>query len=125
DRLFDGGGYNPGNEPDMLAPWLYIHAGRPDRTALRVRAILARFYRTGRFGLPGNDDAGALSSWYIWSAMGLFPGPAQIFSYLAPPLSTRTTIRLEGGRAFVIEAPEASPDALYVAGATLNVRPLD
>ncbi|HEY1604171.1 MAG TPA: GH92 family glycosyl hydrolase [Allosphingosinicella sp.] len=125
DKLFDGGGYNPGNEPDMLAPYLYIHAGRPDRTALRVRDILAHFYRTGRTGLPGNDDAGALSSWYIWSAVGLFPSPAQSFYYIGSPIFARTTIRLEGGRSFVIEAQGASPDALYIAGATLNGRPLD
>jgi len=125
DKLFDNGGYNPGNEPDMLAPYLYIHAGRPDRTALRVREILKRFYKTGRTGLPGNDDAGALSSWYIWSAMGLFPSPAQPFYYIGSPIFTRTTIRLDGGRSFVIEAPNASPDAIYVARAELNGHPLD
>jgi hypothetical protein len=40
DRFFDEGAYTHGNEPDILAPWLYIHAGRPDRTAERVRAIM-------------------------------------------------------------------------------------
>lgn len=125
DRLFASGGYNPGNEPDMLAPWLYIHAGRQDRTALRVRMILKRFYKTGRSGLPGNDDAGALSSWYVWSAMGLFPSPAQPFYYIGSPMFARTTIRLEGGRSFVIEAQGASDDAIYVAHAELNGHPLD
>ncbi|HEX5182929.1 MAG TPA: GH92 family glycosyl hydrolase [Allosphingosinicella sp.] len=125
DKLFDGGGYDAGNEPDMLAPWLYVHAGRPDRTAQRVRAILRRFYRPGRAGLPGNDDAGALSSWYVWSAMGLFPSPAQPFYYIGSPVFARTRIRLEGGRSFVMEAPDASPEAIYVVRATLNGRPLD
>jgi predicted alpha-1,2-mannosidase len=125
DRLFESGGYNQGNEPDMLAPFLYIHAGRPDRTALRVRSILAHDYKTGRSGLPGNDDAGALSSWYVWAAIGLYPNAGQPFYYIASPLFARTTIRLEGGRSFIIEAQGTSDTAIYVQRAELNGRPLD
>lgn len=125
DRLFDRGGYNHSNEPDFLAPYLYIHAGRPDRTAERVRAILAKDYRPTPDGLPGNDDAGAMSSWYVWSAIGLFPNAGQPFYYIASPLFTRTTIRLEGGRSFTIEAPAASAANLYVVAARLNGKPID
>ena len=125
DRLFEGGGYNHGNEPDMLAPFLYVHAGRPDRTALRVRQILARSYGTGRAGLPGNDDAGALSSWYVWAAIGLFPNAGQPFYYIASPVFTRSTLFLEGGRQFTIEAVGVSDRAIYVQRALLNGRPID
>lgn len=125
DRLFDSGGYNHSNEPDFLAPYLYIHAGRPDRTAERVRTILAKDYRPTADGLPGNDDAGAMSSWYVWSAIGLFPNAGQPFYYIASPLFTRSTIRLEGGRSFVIKAPLASATNLYVVGARLNGKPID
>lgn len=125
DRLFDGGGYNHSNEPDFLAPYLYIHAGRPDRTAERVRAILAKDYHPTPGGLPGNDDAGAMSSWYVWSAIGLFPNAGQPFYYIASPLFTRTTIRLEGGRSFTINAPGTSAANLYVVAARLNGKPID
>jgi predicted alpha-1,2-mannosidase len=125
DRFFDEGAYNHGNEPDILAPWLYIHAGRPDRTAERVRAIMAKDYNSGRAGLPGNDDAGTLSSWYVWAAIGLFPSAGQPFYYIGSPVFTRSVIHLEHGRSFVIEAPETSAAYLYVQSAELNGKPID
>jgi len=125
DRFFDQGAYNQGNEPDILAPWLYIHAGRPDRTAERVRAIIAKQYAVGRSGLPGNDDAGTLSSWYVWAAMGLFPNAGQPFYYIGSPLFSRTVIHLEGGKTLEIEAPETSAANLYVRSAELNGKPLN
>jgi predicted alpha-1,2-mannosidase len=125
DAFFDEGAYNHGNEPDILAPWLYIHAGRPDRTAERVRAIMAKQYNSGRSGLPGNDDAGTLSSWYVWAAMGLFPNAGQPFYYIGSPVFTRSTIHLEHGRSFVIEAPGTSAANLYVLSAELNGKTLD
>lgn len=125
DGLFDDGAYNHGNEPDILAPWLYIHAGRPDRTAERVRAIMARDYGSGRKGLPGNDDAGTLSSWYVWAAMGLFPNAGQPFYYIGSPVFSRTSIHLEHGKTFVIESLSASSANLYVESAELNGNPID
>lgn len=129
DRLFetDGhrGGYDHGNEPDFLAAYLYIHAGRPDRTAERVRAIMAQLYRPTHDGLPGNDDAGAMSSWYVWSAMGLFPNAGQPFYYIGAPVFARSRIVLEGGKTFEIRARHASAERRYVTGARLNGRGID
>lgn len=124
DELFDKQLYTQGNEPDLLAPWLYIHAGRPDRTAERVRAILASEYREGRNGLPGNDDAGTMSSWYVWAAMGLYPNAGQPWYYLGSPLFTKASLDLGAGRTFVVEAPGTSAVNRYVQSAELNGRPL-
>ena len=33
-------------------------------------------YGTGGNGLPGNDDYGTMSAWYIFSALGFYPQPA-------------------------------------------------
>jgi predicted alpha-1,2-mannosidase len=125
DRFFEDGAYNHGNEPDILVPWLYIHAGRPDRTAERVRAIMEKDYRDARNGLPGNDDAGTLSSWYVWAAIGLFPSAGQPFYYISSPVFGRSVIHLEHGRSFVIEAPETSAANLHVQSAELNGKPLN
>jgi predicted alpha-1,2-mannosidase len=125
DRFFNDGAYNHGNEPDILAPWLYIHAGRPDRTAEHVRAIMINDYRDRRDGLPGNDDAGTLSAWYVWAAIGIFPNAGQPFYYIGSPVFKRSVIRLERGRNFVIEAPGTSAENLYVKSAELNGKPLD
>ncbi len=125
DRLFDGHHYDQGNEPDLLAPYLYIYAGRPDKTADRVRQIMANRYSTGHTGLPGNDDAGAMSSWYVWSAMGLYPNAGQPLYYIGSPLFDRATLHLEDGKRFTVEAHDVSELNRYVLGARLNGKPLD
>jgi predicted alpha-1,2-mannosidase len=125
DSRFNKGLYNHNNEPGFLAAFLYIHAGRADRTQERVRHILATEYSTGRGGLPGNDDSGAMSSWYVWSAMGLYPNAGQSYYYICSPLFQRSTIDLGNGRTFTIHATETSETNLYVQSATLNGRALD
>jgi predicted alpha-1,2-mannosidase len=117
--------YTQGNEPDLLAPFLYIHAGRPDRTQSRVREIMRREYRTGRAGLPGNDDGGTMSSWYVWNAIGLYPNAGQDFYYVGSPIFTRAVIELGRGRQFEITAANTSADNKYVQAATLNGVPLE
>jgi predicted alpha-1,2-mannosidase len=125
DRFFNKHEYTHGNEPDILATWLYIHAGRPDRTAERIRAIMSKDYNSGRSGIPGNDDAGTLSSWYVWAAIGLFPSSAQPFYYIGSPVFTRSVVHLEGGKMFTVEAPGTSAANLYVQSAELNGEPID
>ncbi len=125
DPGFNNGLYNHNNEPDFLASFLYIHAGRPDRTQERVRRILATEYATGRGGLPGNDDSGAMSSWYVWGAMGLYPNAGQPYYYVCSPLFQRSIINLGGGRSFIIEAPNTSDTNLYVQSATLDGNALE
>ncbi len=120
DKLFESGVYTQDNEPDILAPYLYIHAARHDRTAERVRELLASEYNTRRLGLPGNDDAGTMSSWYVWGAMGLYPNAGQSYYYIGSPVFKRTTLRLGGGLTFTVEAPRTSEENLYVREAYLN-----
>ena len=124
DHLFDGH-YDPGNEPDILAPYLYLYAGRPDKTADTLRKILAEAYHPTRRGLPGNDDAGTMSAWYVWNAIGLYPNAGQPFYYIGSPLFTKAVLRLEGGKTFTVSAPNASDANRYVVAARLNDKPLD
>ncbi|GAC1420134.1 MAG: GH92 family glycosyl hydrolase [Acidobacteriaceae bacterium] len=126
DDFFRGDeNYNPGNEPDMLAPWLYIHAGRPDRTQAVVRELLEKYYKTGRSGLPGNDDAGAMTSWFAWASIGLYPNAGQPYYYIASPVFTQVKIAVGAGRMFTIEAPSANATNRYIQSARLNGRPLE
>jgi predicted alpha-1,2-mannosidase len=124
DRLFDRNLYTQGNEPDMLAPYTYIYAGRQDRTAERVRQILSTEYKTGRGGLPGNDDAGTLSSWYLWSSMGLYPVAGQPLYLIGSPVFSRSTLHLGNGKSFSIVSEGANALAKYVQAAELNGKPL-
>lgn len=123
EALRPEGLYTQGNEPDLLSPYLYIHAGRPDKTQSRVRVLMRREYRTGRAGLPGNDDSGTMSSWYVWNAIGLYPNAGQDFYYIGSPIFSRTTIDLGHNRRFTIEAPAASATSKYVQAAHLNGQP--
>ncbi len=124
DHLFDSHSYDPGNEPDLLAPYLYIYSGRHDRVCERVRRLLEQYYHLGPAGLPGNDDAGTVSAWYVWSALGLYPNAGQPYYFIGSPIFTRSVIHLEEGRQFVIEASETSAANLYVQRAELNGVPL-
>ena len=119
------GRYDVGNEPGFLAPYLYIWAGRPDKTAEHVRAIISRSYRAGLSGLPGNDDSGAMSSWYVFGQIGIFPNAGQDTYLIGSPAYPQTTLHLAGGKDFVIEARNLASDHQYVTAATLNGKPLN
>ncbi len=117
--------YDVGDEPGFLTPYLYIWAGRPDKTDARVRQIIAAHFGTGLKGLPGNDDSGAMSSWYAFGQMGIFPNAGQPVYLIGSPAFPRTTLHLAGGKNFTIEARNLSAANIYVVAATLNGKPLD
>lgn len=119
------GRYDVGNEPGFLTPYLYNWAGRPDKTAEHVRAIIAASYHSGPRGLPGNDDSGAMSSWYIFGQMGIFPNAGQPVYLIGSPAYPRTEIHLAGGKDFIIEARNLSAKNIYVTAATLDGKLLD
>ena len=117
------------NEPDMEAPWAYQYAGRPDRTAEIVHAAVHQMFGTGRGGLPGNDDSGGLSSWYVWASLGLFPVAGQNLFLVNAPSFAESELRVgEGSFAIRTEGfVEPRPDgpAQYVQSATFNGDPLE
>jgi putative alpha-1,2-mannosidase len=117
------------NEPDMDAPWAYQYAGRPDRTAEVVHAVVQHQFGPGRGGLPGNDDSGGLSSWYVWASLGLFPVAGQSLFLLNAPSWRSAAIRVAGGelaietRGFVEPTPDGPPQ--YVQSVHLDGQPLE
>ena len=119
------GFYNVGNEPSFLTPCLYIWAGRYDLTACRVREIGDRYYRPGRAGLPGNDDSGAMSSWYAFHALGLYPNAAQDYYLLTSPRIEHAELCLPEGKTFRIIVRHAAPDHIYIRSARLNGHPIN
>ncbi|MFD0070589.1 glycoside hydrolase domain-containing protein, partial [Streptomyces sp. NPDC127574] len=63
-----------GNEPSIELPWEYDYTGQPYKTQGTVRAIQDQIWADTPAGLAdGNDDLGAMSAWYVWSALGMFP----------------------------------------------------
>ncbi len=117
------------NEPDLDAPWAYHYAGRPDRTAEVVHAVVAQRFGTGRGGLPGNDDSGGLSSWLVWACLGLFPVAGQGIYLINAPAFEEARIRM-GDSYVVVSAVGAVPPTRggpvgYVRSVTWQGRPLD
>ncbi len=119
------GRYDVGNEPGFLAPYLYNWAGRPDKTDEHVRDIIAKSYHAGQKGLPGNDDSGAMSSWFAFGQMGIFPNAGQDVYLIGSPAYPQTTLHLAGGKVFIIEARNLSSENIYVTAATLEGKALD
>ena len=126
DSMFTEGRYWHGNEPCHQVAYLFDYAGRPDLTQKWVRHILRTEYNDSPGGLSGNDDAGQMSAWYVFSAMGFYPVcPATLQYMLGSPTFRRVDIHQPGGRTFTIEAPDAGPEHIYVRQATLDGQPLD
>ncbi len=122
--VWDDHFYNPYNETDLEAPFLYDFSGTPWKTQARVRELQADAYKITPDGVPGNDDCGTMSSWYVLSAMGLYAVDAGRPVYeLCSPLFPKVTLRLSQpykGRTFVVSAPAASDDNAYVQSVRLG-----
>ncbi len=116
--------YWHGNEPDIHAAYLFNEAGRPDLTQKWVRWILENKYSTSYEGLDGNDDAGTLSAWYIFSSLGFYPIAGSDIYQLGAPLFESAEINLKGEK-LKIEAKNFSPNNLYVTKVWLNGKLLD
>ncbi len=116
------------NEPDMEAPYAYHYAGRPDRTAEIVHAVLTNQFGTGRGGLPGNDDSGGLSSWYVWASLGLFPVAGQNQFLVSTPSFSHSSIQIGPARFEVrtsgFRQPTRDQPTQYVQQAWLDGEPL-
>ncbi len=111
---------NMSNEPSIETPWLYDYAGQPWQTQQTVRAVLDTLWKNAPGGIPGNDDLGEMSSWYVWAALGLYPEiPGRAELLLASPLFPHADVHRPGGNV-VIEAPGAGDGKPYVQALTLN-----
>ncbi len=107
-QCFKNGQFTINNEPDIAYPYLFTYfPGEESRTRALVREIMTQQFRTGASGLPGNDDAGAISAWFAFSALGFYPAcPASGEYRLGVPLFKRAVVALNPayypGREFVI-----------------------
>jgi len=124
------GAWNPGpyywhgNEPDIHAAYLFNDAGRPDLTQKWARWIMDHKYGDGYDGLDGNDDAGTLSAWYVFSALGFYPVSGSDKYQLGVPLFEKAEVNLQN-KTLMILAENFAPDHPYVQEVRLHDTPLD
>ena len=117
------GEYGHSNQPSHHIPYMYLYAGRPDRTQEKVRQVLRQCYVGSRIGQGyiGDEDNGEMSAWFIFSAMGFYPlnmGSGELV--FGSPLFKKITLHHENGHDLIIEAPNNSSTNIYVGGLTIN-----
>ena len=125
DQRWFMGLFQISNEPGFLVPTFYNYAGRPDKTAEVVRKTLQTRYNTTREGIPGNDDSGSMSSWYIFHALGFYPNAGQDVYLISSPLFQEVIISLENGKELKIVAKNANDKNIYIQSAKLNGQELN
>jgi predicted alpha-1,2-mannosidase len=115
------GNYVHGNEPGHHIPYLYNWTGYPEKTQERVRMIMDTMYGPTVEGLCGNDDAGQMSAWYIFSSLGFYPVTPGSNDYaLGSPLVKEAVIHLDNGKTLTIKANNQSKQNVYVQSVSVN-----
>lgn len=89
--------YWHGNEPDIHAAFLFGQWGDLDATARWQRWVEDERYFAAPDGLAGNDDAGTLSAWYLFSTLGLYPLAGSDLLWLGAPRFDRAVVPMAGG----------------------------
>ncbi|MEU0290422.1 GH92 family glycosyl hydrolase [Streptomyces sp. NPDC006147] len=121
--------YNPNNEPDLHAPYMYLWAGAPAKTATVVRAATTLF-TDGPDGMTGNDDLGTMSAWYVFSSLGLYPTTnGGDFLAVSSPQFPSAVIRIGAfgnrqGGTLTVKAPGTSDTRRYVQRAEFGGKDL-
>lgn len=113
------------NEPSVGTPWLYAFVGQPSKTQEAVRIVVNTLWKNTPEGIPGNDDLGEMSSWYVWSALGMYPAiPGRAELVLGSPLFTHAVVHRAQGDV-VIAAPAASAQTPFVHALSVDGKPHD
>ena len=125
DRFFADGLFNMTNQPDIQVPWLYAALDERDRTARLVHRIMTQaidhpYTNAGKRDVPFHgrsfalapqgfadgmdDDAGAMTGWYAFGALGLYPLiPGSPRYAIGVPLVRQARLALSQGRSGTIE----------------------
>jgi len=120
---FDSDNYDMANEPDITYPFLFNYIkGEEWRTSAKVSELITKYYTNSPSGIPGNDDAGTLSTWLLYAMIGLYPmSPGNMDYALFSPRFDRIEILLDpkyySGESLIIER---SSDSSSFNGAPLK-----
>jgi len=119
------GQYAHGNEPSHHMAYLPSYAGHPERTQSLVDSICDELYTAAPDGLSGNEDCGQMSSWYVWSALGLYPvTPGSDQYVLGTPRFDAASWTLPNGAVLAMRAERESPASVHIHGLTIQGRPV-
>lgn len=118
------GMYAHGNEPSHHVTYMYTYAGNQWKTAEKVRQVMKEFYTAKPEGLAGNEDVGAMSSWYVLSSVGFYPvNPAKGLYVFGSPLFDKASLRLQEGKTLTVQTINNSAENKYIQSITWNGKP--
>ena len=99
------GQYCQGNQPGHEAPFAYYFIGKPEKSQHIIDTLLENYYGVGKEGLalPGMDDAGEMSAWYVFNSLGVYPfSPADPEYLVSVPVFEEVKWTLENGKTLTI-----------------------
>ncbi|MEZ4890495.1 MAG: GH92 family glycosyl hydrolase [Crocinitomicaceae bacterium] len=118
------GQYAHGNEPSHHMAYLYNYTNSPEKTAIIVDSILFHYYHNAPDGLSGNEDCGQMSSWYTFSALGLYPvSPGSALYDFGRPIFNSAELRYEDGRMTRITVKNNTPKNKFIQQILVNGQP--
>lgn len=120
---YTSGYYNVSNEPSFLTTLLYNYIGKPWKSAAVTRKILHESFRTGIDGLPGNDDSGSMSAWYLFHSMGFYPVAGTDIYLISSPTNQRSEISISPEKNITIIAKKANSENRYIQSCRFNGKP--
>ncbi len=121
DHTGNVGQFSMANEPSLHVPYLYNYAGAPWKAQKRIRQMLDTWFRNDLMGVPGDEDGGGMTSFVVFSSLGIYPvTPGMGYYNIGSPLFEESTIDLCNGNTFTIKAEGTSRDNKYIQSATLN-----
>jgi len=121
NEFFDKGHYWHGNETDHQAVYIYTMAGQPEKTQEWVSMIVDDEYGLGPGGLSGNEDAGQMSAWLVFSMMGFYPVcPASNQYIITTPAFDEVKIFLPDGKFFLISSVNREKKNKYIRAISKN-----
>ena len=119
------GQYCHGNQPDHSTPYYYYFIGRQPDAQKVLNYCLDRFYGMGpeKLALGGMDDAGEMTSWYVFNAMGLYTfSPADPEYIVTVPLFDKVHVTLGDGNTWTIRREGKGPK---ITGITCGGKPVE
>jgi len=114
-----------GNQPDFGYPYLYYFINKPEKSQAILTKLLTDYFGMGPEGLalPGMDDHGSMTGWYVFNAMGIYPySPADPEYIVSVPVFDKIEIELGNGKTFTInkKGQGKNIDKIRIGGAPLN-----
>lgn len=111
-----------GNEPSFYTPWVYAWLDRPGQVTPVVWQALTELFADEPGGMPGNDDLGAMSSWWVLASLGLMPAvPGTDTLLLNAPLMSSATLHRPTGPLHI----RRRGDGTQIQALKLNDQPLE